>query len=94
MWLPDKIITKVDAVARIYYLSRVDTKRWNEHRASNELRMLTGWCWIARDGSAHGQGLKTQTVTYREAYYALIERAAPPVATSGARLRVVRRAAA
>jgi hypothetical protein len=80
MWLPDNIIKDVDRHARIYYLAKHDTQRWNENRRGPELRMLTGWCWVSRDGTGrYGQGLKTQTVAYREAWYALVHKAAAPL---------------
>ena len=81
MWLPDKIIEAVDQVARIYYLSSLDTQRWNTNRRSGEeLRMLTGWCWVARgDNGRHAQGYKTQTVAYRECWYALVHKEAAPL---------------
>jgi hypothetical protein len=42
MWLPDNIIRAVDRHARIYYLAKHDTQRWNENRRGPELlfRML------------------------------------------------------
>ena len=80
MWLPATIIAEVDRVARIYYVAVADTKLWNEHRRDSELRLLTGWCWSARDGRVFRQGFKTQTVAYRDAWYALVEeRAAPAI---------------
>lgn len=94
MWLPNNIIDDVDAKARIYYLSSGDTKRWNENRRGPELRMLTGWCWVARDGSGrYAQGFKTQTVAYREAWYALVHKEAAPL-VQRERVRLVQKAAA
>lgn len=88
MWLPNDIIAEVGRVARIHYVAVGDTKLWNEHRREGELRLLTGWCWTARDGSDYRQGFKTQTVAYRDAYYALIRQSAAPPLSRG-RLRVV-----
>ena len=88
MWLPANIIADVERVARIYYVAVADTKLWNEHRREGELRLLTGWCWTARNGRAFRQGFKTATVAYRDAWYALVkESEAPPIARP--RLRVV-----
>lgn len=90
MWLPNDIIAAVDRIARITYINVADTKLWNEQRNKDELRLLTGWAWTARNGSAHRQGFKTQTVAYRDAYYELVRRSvAPPVAGARRRLRVV-----
>lgn len=86
MWLADKIIEAVDQRARIYYLDHFATKMWNENRRGPELRMLTGWCWVARNGSGdYGQGYKTRTVAYREAWYALVHKQDAPLVPEGAR---------
>jgi hypothetical protein len=91
MWLPNRIVEQVSEVARIYYFSVVDTKRWNENRKAGELRMLTGWCWTEKGGTRHAQGFKTMTVAYRDAWYALVDRSEPPVAQRPTKLRVVAR---
>lgn len=87
MWLPTKIIAEVDAVARIYYINVEETKRWNEHRSKDELRMLTGWCWTSKRGDAHGYGFKTITIAYRDAWYTLVKQSATPVIS---RVRLVK----
>jgi hypothetical protein len=88
MWLPNNIIAEVGRVARIHYVDRAMCVRWNEHRKEGELRLLTGWCWTARNGRDYRQGFKTQTVAYRDAYYALVRQEhTPPIARP--RLRVV-----
>jgi len=80
MWLPNSVVSAVDAVARINYLSRHDTKAWNERRPKDELRMMCGWYWVARDGSGiYGQGLKTRTIAYRQAWYVLVANATAPL---------------
>lgn len=80
MWLPQNVIDDVDAVARIYYVGCAETALWNEHRREGELRLLTGWCWAARDGDEFRQGYKTRTVAYREAWYVLFGLAVPSIA--------------
>jgi hypothetical protein len=72
VWLPNDIVEQVEAVARIHYVDVFATKLWNEHRRDGELRLLTGWAWVERNGRLHRQGFKTRTVAYRDAYYALI----------------------
>jgi hypothetical protein len=86
MWLPNDIIAEVEAVARFRYVNVEDTKLWNENRREGELRLLTGWEWIARNGSASRQGFKTRTVCMRDAWYVLVRHAEAPRST---RLRVV-----
>jgi hypothetical protein len=86
MWLPNSVIEEVDKVARIRYVDRAACILWNKHRREGELRMLTGWGWVSRDGRSHRQGLKTVTVCYRDAWYALVAKAEAPRV---ARLRAV-----
>jgi hypothetical protein len=88
MWLPDNIIADVSRVARVFYINVHDCKAWNATRRDGELRMLTGWVWIARSGGAYRQGFKTQTVCYRDAYYDLVRQTVAPIA-GRPRLRVV-----
>ena len=88
MWIPNNIVAEVDRAARIHYVDRAMCVRWNEHRKPDELRLLTGWAWTAKDGRSFRQGFKTTTVAYRDAYYSLVRHEeAPPIARP--RLRVV-----
>jgi hypothetical protein len=87
MWLPSNIVAEVDAVARIYYINVTETKRWNEHKSADELRMLTGWCWTSKRGDRHSYGFKTITVAYRDAWYALVQKSETPVVS---RVRLVK----
>lgn len=72
MWLPTKVISDVKEVARVVYIDVTACERWNKFRREGELRLLTGWAWIAKSNNRGArQGFKTQTVAYRDAYYAL-----------------------
>ena len=88
MWLPNDITAEVERVARIHYVDRAMCVQWNEHRRDGELRLLTGWCWTARNGREFRQGFKTPTVAYRDAYYSLVRKVSAPTITRP-RLRVV-----
>jgi hypothetical protein len=68
----------VEAVAKIRYLGRDDAKLWNDNRRGAELRLLSGWMWTAKDGSAYQQGLKTYSAAIRDAHYALVAKTAVP----------------
>jgi len=93
MWLKTNIIADIERVARIHYVDVKATKLWNEHRREGELRLLTGWCWTARNGSQHRQGFKTMTVAYRDAWYALIrQQEVPRISTPRVRLVSARKA--
>jgi hypothetical protein len=93
MWLPNNIIADVDRVARIHYVDVGLCQQWNKHRRGGELRLLTGWCWTAKNGRDFRQGFKTQTVAYRDAYYALVRKEHTPV-IARPRLRIVGESAA
>ena len=86
MWLPNNIIRDIDTVARFRYINKAECEAWNANRRPGELRLLTGWEWIAKNGSAHCQGLKTITVAYRNAYYALIRNEDAPGLPLGRRV--------
>jgi hypothetical protein len=87
MWLPNDILAEVDELATFRYIDLAETRRWNDHKRDGELRLLTGWCWEAKDGSGdHRQGFKTITVAYRDAYYSLVRKQLAPI-----RLRVIAR---
>ena len=92
MWLPNHVIAEVDRVARIHYVDMEATARWNQHRREGELRLLTGWCWTAKNGRSFRQGFKTPTVAYRDAYYSLVSNTEAPVFYRPIRV-VTRRAA-
>jgi hypothetical protein len=89
MWLPKIIIQEVDQVATIRYIDVTATERWNRYRHKDELRLLTGWAWIAKRGGEYRQGFKTQTVAYRDCYYALLRHQSAPGGTGRRRFRVV-----
>lgn len=89
MWLPRYVIDEVNEVATIRYIDLAATQRWNSHRHKDELRLLTGWAWISKRGGIYRQGFKTQTVAYRDCWYALIRNQAAPGGSGRQRFRVV-----
>lgn len=92
MWLKEQTVLEIEKIARFRYISKLDCALWNAHRREGELRLLTGWEWIARDGSGrHQQGFKTRTVAYRDAWYVLVkkEASAPGIALGRGTLHVV-----
>lgn len=91
MWISNDIVSEVSRVATIFYVDKRQTKTWNDNRRDNELRMFTGWAWIARGGEETRQGMKTQSVAIRDAYYALIAKTVVPnAARRRAKLRLVK----
>lgn len=86
MWFPHPVCEQIEAVAKFRYIDRDLCARWNKHKAANELRLLTGYEWISKDGRQSRAGFKTLTVAYRDAYYALIR---DTVAPTRRQLRIV-----
>ena len=70
----EAIQAEIKRVARVFYIDRTLCTHWNAHRRGEEdLRLLTGYCWQARDGSGRSRsGFKTASVAMRDAYYVLI----------------------
>ncbi len=94
MWLPNDVTKAVTRIARIHYVNMEDARLWNANRRDGELRLLTGWCWTAKDGSGrHQQGFKSMTVCTRDAYYVLVQ-GTPVPSLYRHRLRVVTKGAA
>ncbi len=77
-YYPAPIIEDVGKLARIYYVDVNQCVAWNTHRRDGELRLLTGWCWIARTGAGHQMGFKTRSAAIRDAHYKLVERIEVP----------------
>jgi hypothetical protein len=68
------IIDEIEEAVRIFRIDRTMAKTWNDHRRNNELRLLTGWTWSARDGSGRSKtGFQTYSAAARDAYYVVIK---------------------
>lgn len=81
MWLPANIVSEVEEKARVSYIPVAHTQLWNEHRRPGELRLLTGWAWVARNGSDYRQGFKTMSAAYRDCWYYLVQQTSAPSLT-------------
>ena len=82
MWIPNDIVTQVDAVAVIYYIDFAHCQRWNMYRKANELRLLSGYVWLSRSNpNVYRYGLKTKTAAYRDAWYELVKKSKQPSVT-------------
>lgn len=84
------IIHDVGRAARIYYVDRNQCIAWNTHRRNGELRLLTGWCWVAKNSDAYQMGFKTKSACIRDVHYKLVQRVEVPGITRRPRpLRLV-----
>ncbi len=72
------IIDDVSRLARVYYVDHNQCIQWNTHRRHGELRLLTGWCWIAKATDRYQMGFKTRSAAIRDAHYKLVQRVEVP----------------
>lgn len=97
-YFTNAITEEIEAVARVFLLTGAMAKNWNDHRRDEELRQLSGWCWVEKKGHSrrYRVGFKTRSAASRDAYYVLIEgREAPAGLEQKAtpKLRIVKKAA-
>jgi hypothetical protein len=78
VWISNSIVSEVEEVVTIRYVTAQDCAQWNEHRRPGELRLFSGWSWTARQGREHQQGLKTYSSAVRDAYYRLVVKTDTP----------------
>src|ERR1700752_2714785 len=78
MFFTQAITAEIERRARFCYFDVAQVRAWNLHRRGDELRLLTGWTWMARDGSAQRTGFKTISAAVRDAYYVLIQHREQP----------------
>jgi hypothetical protein len=90
MWISNTIVSDTKNVARIFYIDREAALRWNKYRRPNELRLMTGWCWVAKDGFSERVGIKSQTAAFIDAYYTLVLRTTRPSVRRGGKPPILR----
>jgi hypothetical protein len=79
MWLTNDVITETERLVRVFYVDKAMCRNWNEHRSKDDLRLLSGWCWVQKGGNrAHAQGFKTRSVCLRDAYYTVVKKELAP----------------
>ena len=83
MWIPQTVIDDVDNLASVYYVNFAYSQKWNQYRKSNELRMMSGWAWVAKHNQQYRYGFKSKTVAYRDAWYTLVKKSRSPLLTIG-----------
>lgn len=92
-WLTNAVITEVERRARIFYVDKAMCASWNNNRSKEDLRLLSGWCWVQRGGNrVHAQGFKTRSVCIRDCYYTLLKQEVAPSPLTP-RLKLVKEAA-
>lgn len=77
----DALLDEILEQVIIFKLDRQATTNWNRTRG-DDLRMLTGYVWKARNGSKTRAGFKTYSAAARDAYYNMIEHREAPADVS------------
>lgn len=80
MWLPNALIKDVgETGARVFYVSYAACRRWAADRDPGEPLVFSGWYWSL--GTREAGPFKSQSAAWRDAWYRLSRRKAPPVLT-------------
>lgn len=77
MWLPNAIIADVRETVTVFYVNYATTRYWAENRAKDEPLVFTGWYWA--NGTREGGPFKSQSACYRDAWFRIVRKQAPPV---------------
>jgi hypothetical protein len=77
MWLPNSLIEAVkDADIKVFYVSFAATRLWAKGRDADEPIVFSGW-YYAR-GPVEAGPFRSMSAAYRDAWYRMVERIAPP----------------
>lgn len=78
MWLSAAVLHDASETgARVFYVSYAATRRWAETREPGEPLVFSGWYWTL--GAREAGPFKSQSAAWRDAWYRLARRKAPPV---------------
>jgi hypothetical protein len=77
MWLPQALIKDVtDAGIKVFYVSYPATRRWAVERDKGQPLIFSGWYWGL--GPREGGPFKSQSSAYRDAWFRVVRKHAPP----------------
>lgn len=77
MWLSNTIIADVREAVTVFYVNYATTRFWAENRAKGEPLVFSGWYWA--NGTREGGPFKSQSACYRDAWFRIVQKQAPPV---------------
>jgi hypothetical protein len=77
MWLPNSLIAEVEDTVKVFYVNYATTRLWAEHREKGEPLVFSGWYWAK--GSVEAGPFKSQSACYRDAWFRMVVKRAPPV---------------
>jgi hypothetical protein len=78
MWLPRALTDAVtEAGIKVFYVSYAATRRWAVERDKGEPLIFSGWYWGL--GPRESGPFKSQSSAYRDAWFRVVRRHAPPV---------------
>ena len=77
MWLKNTVVADVEEIIdEIFYLDWAAAKRFNEKRDKDQPIVFSGWYWAR--GPQEGGPFKSKSAAYRDVWYRLVLRRAPP----------------
>jgi len=81
MWLPNALIDAVEeAKIKVFYVSFAATRLWATERDKDEPLVFSGYYWAM--GPREAGPFRSMSAAYRDAYYRVVRRMAPPVVAS------------
>jgi len=77
MWLKNQLMDDVNQrIDEIFYLTWEAAKKFNERRDKDDPLVFSGWYWAR--GREEGGPFKSKSAAYRDAWFRLVRRVAPP----------------
>lgn len=78
MWLSNSLVNAVEeAKIRVFYVSFQATRLWASERDKDEPLVFSGYYWAL--GPREAGPFRSMSAAYRDAYYRVVRRTAPPV---------------
>jgi hypothetical protein len=78
MWLSDALLKDAgETGVKVFYVSYQATRRWAVERDAGEPLVFSGWYWAL--GAREAGPFKSRSAAWRDAWYRLAQRKAPPV---------------
>jgi hypothetical protein len=77
MWLPNVIVKETSNAVKVFYVGYAVTRLWAAEREKGEPLVFSGWYWA--NGTREGGPFKSQSACYRDAWFNVVRRVAPPV---------------
>ena len=81
MWLSNALVKDVtDAGIKVFYVSYPATRLWARERDKGQPLIFSGWYWGL--GPREGGPFKSQSSAFRDAWFRVVRKRAPPAITA------------